>query len=69
MLYLRENTTKYKQDMLGYFAKSNLNIKQLKLDIAQQSGNKMDLENILLYFQANKALQSLVHFVMCEMNY
>ncbi|CAC9574054.1 hypothetical protein, partial [uncultured Gammaproteobacteria bacterium] len=44
MLYLRENTTKYKQDMLGYFAKSNLNIKQLKLDIAQQSGNKMDLE-------------------------
>jgi hypothetical protein len=44
MRYLRENTTKYKQDMLGYFAKNNLNIKQLKLDIAQQSGNKMDLE-------------------------
>jgi nitrate/nitrite transporter NarK len=34
MLYLRENTTQYKQEMLGYFAKSDLNIKQLKLDIA-----------------------------------
>jgi hypothetical protein len=29
--------------MLGYFAKSDLNIKQLKLDIAQQqNSNKMD---------------------------
>jgi hypothetical protein len=29
MLYLRENTTQYKQEMLGYFSKSDLNIKQL----------------------------------------
>ncbi|VVM24408.1 hypothetical protein BSPWISOXPB_7567 [uncultured Gammaproteobacteria bacterium] len=39
MLYLRENTTQYKQEMLGYFAKSDLNIKQLKLDIAQQQNS------------------------------
>jgi hypothetical protein len=31
MLYLRENTTKYKQDMLGYFAKSNLNTKDVQV--------------------------------------
>ncbi|WP_143243088.1 hypothetical protein, partial [Bathymodiolus azoricus thioautotrophic gill symbiont] len=36
MLYLRENTMQSRQEMLGYFAKSNLSIKQLKLDIAQQ---------------------------------
>ncbi len=59
MLYLRENTTKYKQDMLGYFAKSNLNIKQLKLDIAQQSGNKMDLEQQKLIQTIEKSLKKL----------
>ncbi|AYQ57257.1 Hcp transcriptional regulator HcpR (Crp/Fnr family) [Bathymodiolus thermophilus thioautotrophic gill symbiont] len=59
MLYLRENTTQYKQEMLGYFAKSNLSIKQLKLNIAQQSSDKMDTEQQQLIQTIDASLEEL----------
>ncbi|VVH66164.1 hypothetical protein BSPLISOX_2720 [uncultured Gammaproteobacteria bacterium] len=60
MLYLRENTTQYKQEMLGYFSKSDLNIKQLKLDIAQQqNSNKIDLEQQKLVQTIEESLKKL----------
>jgi CRP-like cAMP-binding protein len=60
MLYLRENTMQSRQEMLGYFAKSNLSIKQLKLDIAQQKNiNQTDLEQQKLIQTIDKSLKKL----------
>jgi hypothetical protein len=57
---------------LGYFAKSDLNIKQLKLDIAQQqNSNKMDLEQKKLAQTIEESLnckkdqQKISHSLKC----
>lgn len=59
MLYLRENTAQSKQEMLGYFAKTNENVEQLKSDIIQQSNKQADLEEQKLIQTIDKNLKKL----------
>ncbi len=59
MLYLRENTTQSKQEMLIYFTKSNLSIKQLELNIIQKNNSKVDLEQQKLIQIIDKSLKKL----------
>ncbi len=60
MLYLRENTTQSKQEMLHYFAKSNQSIERFNSTIAQQSNQTTDLAEEELAHIIHKNLNHLM---------